>query len=442
MQQIKIVQHPQQASRQLKFHQPTIPTKSLKPPPRTGNIVLVVPNTPAGGIALEHLATNADKDLGCTYVGTLSDVVRDYGVLNSMFAADLKYIFVVLKTDDGDEIGAINRILRFHCIHGKPTWPHGDVEAAETNSALTLYQQPLNTIGLPFLLRTTSSMHDTYLKTLKVKDAYQQGVTGHSIKVSVVDSGSDGTVSSQFSDIYDINNTTPVDHVGHGTAMASIIKDIARDAVVSAVRIADLTPSLVATMGGICKAVYDQNADIVNLSLGFSALNSRCQSCGKSADARSYVFEKFLWAHVNLDPQTPFRAPIYVTATGNDGTNMFNQPASYDTGFAVGAINSKKTRSSFSNYGNQHNHFLVMPGGDYDQVKQTDIEWSGEGANNKCLGTSAAAAYASGMLALYKSDPRFTTLTRPNFMDAMINKCQPLPSHNSAEHGSGYLPFN
>jgi hypothetical protein len=438
MQQMKIAQH---ASQQTKFHHPTIPPKSLKPPPRRGNIVLVIPNTPAGGMALEHLAHSADKDLGCTYVGTLTDVLRDYGVVNATYASDLKYIFVVLETQEGDEISAINRILRFHCFHGKLTWPHGDVEGAEINSTLTLYKQPANTIGLPFVLRSPLSMHDTYLQLLKVNNAYQQSVRGQSINVSVVDSGSDGIVSAQFLDIYDVNNSTPVDHVGHGTAMASIIKDIAPDAVVSAIRIADTSPSLIATMAGVCKALYDQHADIINLSLGFSSLNSRCQACGKSADARSYVFEKLLWANVNLDPQTPFRAPLFVTATGNDGNSTFNQPASYETGFAVGAISSHMTRSSFSNYGNQHNHFLVMPGGDYDQGKQTNVEWSGEGPNNKCLGTSAAAAYASGMLALYKSDPRHKTQSRSKFMDAMINNCQQLPSHSLAEHGSGYLPF-
>jgi hypothetical protein len=195
-------------------------------------------------------------------------------------------------------------------------------------------------------------------------------------------------------------------------------------------------------MAGICKAVFDYQAHIINLSIGFSSLGSRCQSCGMSAQARSLVFEKFLWSLKELGQGAPFKAPIYVTATGNDGASKFDHPAAYDSTLAVGSINSKLKRSSFSNYGTQHHHYLVMPGGDYDDVNQTFVEWAGEGTSGKCLGTSAAAAYASGMLALYRSDPRYSTQTRQKFLDQIINNCdRAFQHHNWAEHGAGYLSF-
>jgi subtilisin family serine protease len=440
-QQIRIFQRT--STRPSSTHQPTIPPKPTATPPPDGNIILALPNDTAGRIALDHLSASA-QGLGCVYLGTLAESLAAYGVENSTFANDLKYIFVLLRSDDGDEVTAINRILRFHCAHGKATKPHGDVEAGETNAQLTLYSQSFGTIGLPFKLNSANSMHGTYLSQLNVANAHNNNILGQSVNVAVVDSGTDGACVfvNQFSDIYDTTNTARLDKVGHGTAMASIINSVAPQANVFSIRISDLSPVLWTTMAGICKALFDYQAHIINLSIGFSSLGSRCKSCGMSAQARSLVFEKFLWSLKELGQGAPFKAPIYVTATGNDGASKFDHPAAYDSTVAVGSINSKLRRSSFSNYGTQHHHYLVMPGGDYDDVKKTFVEWAGEGVSGKCLGTSAAAAYASGMLALYRSDPRYSTQTRQKFLDQIINNCdRAFQHHNWAEYGAGYLSF-
>lgn len=420
------------------------PPKPEKPFPPSGNIVVSIPRTDAGQTALDHLRENSATDLGCAFLGTLTDLLIDYGVKNRSYADELPYMFALLSCAGGDEISVINRILRFHCAHEEAQPPHGRVEAAETNATLSLYAHEFGkaTIGLPFDLHSPNSMHDSYMTLLKVQDAHNQQIEGHGVRIAVIDSGTDNSSPfvQQFSDMYETTNTSPVDNVGHGTAMSAIIHEIVPQAEVISIRIADLSPSLINTMAGVCKALYDYKVDIMNLSLGFSATGLKCKRCNRSAESSSLVFEKFLWSQLQLEPSLP--APIYVTSTGNDGRNTFNQPAAYDSTLAVGSINHHLTRSSFSNYGAAQGQFLVMPGGDYDEANQSVIEWAGEGSNEKCLGTSASAAYASGILGLYKSAPKFQGLTRQAFLQSIAAKCRPVPSHNVIEHGQGYLPYH
>jgi hypothetical protein len=439
MQQIKIAQ---KISPKTSFEKkPLQPPKPLDPLPPSGNLVVSIPRTTAGKIALNHLRENSETDLGCSFLGTLSELLIDYGVENSSYADELPYIFALLNCADGDEISVINRILRFHCAHGEPQGSHGRVEAAETNASLSLYAHQFGTIGLPFDLHSPNSMHDTYLQLLKIQSAHNQQIMGQGVSIAVIDSGaaSGSSFVKQFSDVYDTTNTSHMDKVGHGTAMAAIINEIAPGAQVISIRVADLFPSLINTMAGVCKALYDYKVDIINLSLGFSPSGLKCQKCGRSAESSSLVFETFLSSHLQLPHLPP---PIYVTATGNDGNNVLNQPAAYNSAVAVGSMTNQLKRSSFSNYGNAQGIFMVMPGGEYDNLSQSATEWAGEGANEKCLGTSASAAYASGVLALYKSDAGFHGLARSAFLQAVLAKCQPLPKHNTSEHGRGYLPYH
>jgi subtilisin family serine protease len=130
-------------------------------------------------------------------------------------------------------------------------------------------------------------------------------------------------------------------------------------------------------------------------------------------------------------------APLLVAATGNDGNSTgFDSPAKWDFSIAVGSITNALNRSAFSNYGTKlHSQYIVMPGGEEQQG--TVSEWAGE-ATNKCYGTSAAAAYASGVLALYMSDTAYQNPDRAAFLNDVLQQCN---NHQIVEHGSGYLPY-
>ena len=137
---------------------------------------------------------------------------------------------------------------------------------------------------------------------------------------------------------------------------------------------------------------------------------------------------------------TAMGPPILVAATGNDGrTDGFDSPARWDFTLAVGSINKGRSRSSFSNFGTKlHDQYIMMPGGEEQEGEIT--EWVGE-ANHKCFGTSAAAAYASGVLALYMSDTDYQVADRQLFLENVLSKCQPCENYDPDEHGKGYLAY-
>jgi hypothetical protein len=81
---------------------------------------------------------------------------------------------------------------------------------------------------------------------------------------------------------------------------------------------------------------------------------------------------------------------------------------------AVGAINSSLNHSSFSNHGTSgRGQYIMMPGGEESGGAAT--ERIGE-ATKKCYGTLPAAAYASGIFALYTADPTYSGQSGSSFL--------------------------
>src|SRR5699024_8073874 len=109
----------------------------------------------------------------------------------------------------------------------------------------------------------------------------------------------------------------------------------------------------------------------------------------------------------------------------------FDVPAIWNYTLAVGSIDSNGNRSSFSNYGSPSQlQYVMMPGGAESQGAVT--EWVGEAAQ-KCYGTSVAAAYASAILALHMSDPRYQGIHRSAFLSIVLSNCKPCNNQNSLE---------
>jgi subtilisin family serine protease len=290
-------------------------------------------------------------------------------------------------------------------------------------------------LGPNYNLRSNGSLHDRYLQLLNVP-AYR---SAKSAKIAVVDSGFEKPGSlSGFLDLVDPRNSTEKDTFGHGTAIASIIADVAPGADVYSVRASDQGPHVSEAMLGVAAASFHFAADIINLSFGMPYAQS-CTACG-SASGVSKVFFRLLRS-LSEKPMSLGEPPILVAATGNDGLSTgFDAPALWNFTLAVGSINKKTDRSTFSNYGSSgQTQYVMMPGGEESQG--TISEWIGQ-AKQKCFGTSAAAAYASGMLALYLAHPSYKGLDRATFLATVLGQCKPCRGQNRSEHGHGYLTFN
>ena len=174
------------------------------------------------------------------------------------------------------------------------------------------------------------------------------------------------------------------DDSGHGTHVAGIIAavdneigviGVAPDAGLYAVKVLDQSGNgwLSDVVAGIEWAV-DNNADVINLSLGASSswplLNDACQAAADSG-------------------------VLIVAAAGNDGGDVL-YPARYDSVIAVGATDSSDTVPWWSNRGPEVE--LAAPG---VGVRST---WKGD-SYNTISGTSMATPHVAGTCALMLGSP-------------------------------------
>ncbi|MFC0187323.1 S8 family serine peptidase [Fictibacillus aquaticus] len=220
-----------------------------------------------------------------------------------------------------------------------------------------------------------------------------KGFTGKGVKVAVLDTGislnhPDLKVSGGVSTVE--GRASYADDNGHGTHVAGIISaenneigavGVAPDADVYAVKVLDENGFGYESeiIGGLTWAI-ENKMDVINMSLS-SPLKS---------DAIN--------AKVN---EAVSKGIMVVAAAGNNGTadgieNTIEWPAKNENTIAVGAIDKFTKRGYFSGTGKELD--VVAPG-----VDVYSTYWS-EGQNSYMVasGTSMAAPYTAGTLAVYK----------------------------------------
>jgi len=358
--------------------------------------------------------------------------------------ADLDHSFHLVEVQDGGEVGAINRIMQWHNGEGEPRSQHGRVDAAEPN----LRFRPSATLGRSFKL---GGFHQKYLQLMNVGDAHLAGIKGKDIRVAVIDSGADDPTGVLLDDFYDVESGNPIhpapkiDNDGHGTAMATLVREVAPEATIIGIRVFDQdTVNLWNVLAGTGTAVFDCHADIVSISLGYAQMPAQCLACGASSQSRSLAFQ-YLLDGVTRSPGKRGTPPIYVAATGNDYSSVvFNYPAAYDGAVAIGSVTETLVRSAFSNYGKiAPKYFFMAPGGE-EKLLGAVTEDVGGGDRAQCRGTSVATAYAAGMLAVLWSDARYRGQARDVFLANVRQHAQlPLPQGNPDPHqyGSGLIQY-
>jgi major intracellular serine protease len=168
-------------------------------------------------------------------------------------------------------------------------------------------------------------------------------------------------------------------------------------------------------INGINYAV-DQKADIISMSLGGSADVPELHKAIQNAIANQI---------------------LVVCAAGNEGdgndfSDEFSYPASYNEVISVGASNLQRRSSEFSNSNNEVD--LVAPG---EEILSTYLN----GTYAKLSGTSMATPHVSGALALIKDivNKNFErSLTEPELYAQLIKRTVPLGSSPKLE-GNGLL---
>jgi subtilisin family serine protease len=396
----------------------------------TARLLVAVPNDEQGNGFLESLREEQEA-LGFHFAGTLGEILRRLHVERAELADDMRDRFAFLDILPGCQFAVMNGILRYGCAAKSANDPFPDIDV-EPDQRM---RHSGTALGSNFQLRSSGSKHDDYLKVLNTSAAPS---TGKGVVIAVIDSGYEkARVLDGFFDLVEPTNKSEKDNYGHGTAMASIIKDIATGAKIYAVRMSDQDPDVSEAMLGISAGSFHYAADILNLSFGLPE-GTVCLQCG-AQPAVSRVLKRFLQSLAEKAVSTNGK-PVLVAATGNDGRSTgFDSPARWDFALAVGSITEALDRSAFSNYGTKlHARYIMMPGGEEQQGAAS--EWVGE-ATHKCFGTSVAAAYASALLALYMSDSKYQNADRAAFLKDVLQQCQACHNHKTVEHGEGYLRY-
>ena len=438
-------ERPQSWGQDWKHSHSVIPSKSWGKPNQqsgitTGNDprhLIVCAENPGGLPSLAKLAEQA-PNLGLRWIGTLGEELRRAGVNNSLTADELKHRFAILEILEGSEATTLQKLFRLECSLRRDDNLEKFV-AAEGDYPLH-YSIPTK-IGANYGLTAGTSKHGVYSGMLEVQKAHNKGVKGKDVMVAVVDSGVEKQgIATDFEDLFDFQNKGETDRNGHGTAMTSIVQDIAPEATITSIRVSDGFPRMWKIMGGVAAASFEHQADIINISMGLN-IPGTCSQCGMSSPGLSTILETFL-SDISQYAVGSNGPPLLVASTGNDTQPEFTCPAKWNFMVAVGAINASKARSRFSNYGDSgHSAFFVMPGGD-DDDQENPLEWVGKGDDGECLGTSPATAYASGMLALYYSDSDYRQSDRQQFLTDVLAKCDDTFSgYDKDQHGKGLLPY-
>jgi len=266
-----------------------------------------------------------------------------------------------------------------------------------------------------------------HLPVIQAAEAWGQGVTGAGVRIAVLDTGvwyhhPDLWANIDFAAGASFVPGTPdfLDDNGHGTHVAGIIAAANNDwGTIGVAPNATLIPVKVLAGDGIGRISWfvagvihavNQNADIINLSLGYYLQKNGLPPYYTAEDAS--FLRKMIRKVVNWADQ---QGALVVNSAGNaaldldHAENIISIPTEEGKGIVVSAtgpqgLSDFDELASYSNYGTSV-IWVAAPGGDfrnyptcgwwYDMVLSTTIDgwmWS--------AGTSSAASVVSGVAAL------------------------------------------
>ncbi len=261
---------------------------------------------------------------------------------------------------------------------------------------------------------------------LTLRDAHRFSQGDSSIKIAVLDTGISLTHpelqhaliegqdfvniidgQSQFVGDYLGFDTTPEDEVGHGTHVTGIISARGKNMSIGLAPKCQIVPvrvlgalkrgdsvvgaGIVENINAGLKYAVDQKVDIINMSLGI-----KNQSGGLP--------------HKEVVDYAHDEGVTIVAAAGNDGRQEMYYPGANPYVIAVGAVDTEGQIAPFSTYG-AHISFVAPGTNVYSTFLKDRYAYSS--------GTSQAAPYVTGLIALLKS---YSKKRGKNISDAGIKK--------------------
>jgi hypothetical protein len=311
---------------------------------------------------------------------------------------------IIIKLEPTSDFSSVEQCSGFTSLNSREQIPALNTQVISVNpdlllEMLTKFQQcPGVVYAEPNVMVHSSDTipDDTYWSrqygqvAIRSPQGWDFSTGSTSVILAVIDSGVDLSHPDLGGKIvagYDFVNgdSTPQDDNGHGTHVAGIAAAVSNNnygvagvswgARIMPLKILDSSGS--GSSSDAATAIIwaaDNGASVINMSFGSSSPAS------VMADAVNYAFSKGV---------------TIVAASGNDGANEVYYPARYNHVIAVGATDSKNTRTYYSNYGNDLD--LMAPG---DGIYSTIL-----GGFAYKSGTSMASPFVAGLAALLAGLP-------------------------------------
>ncbi|MBD2872135.1 S8 family serine peptidase [Paenibacillus arenilitoris] len=249
------------------------------------------------------------------------------------------------------------------------------------------------------------------------REAQAKGIDGTGIKIAVFDTGITANDSIHVAGGASFVEGTKEynDNNGHGTYIASLIsgktsefQGIAVGAELYSVKVLD--DNAQGTYSQVIEAIewaVDNNMDIVNMSFGADVYSNAL------ADAMKYAYDNGV---------------LLVAAAGNDSDSLIDYPARFHSVIAVGAVDQKHIRASFSNIGTEL------------ELMASGVDVAGLDSNGKTVlksGTSSSTANVSAIAALYLQ--AFQGISNMEVRELLNTSAMPIG--DVSEYGNGLAQF-
>lgn len=269
----------------------------------------------------------------------------------------------------------------------------------------------------------TIQMHNNQVwnyEMIKAPQAWNITSGSTSVKIAIIDTGIDynhqslkNYVSTSLGRNFATSNSSDfMDRNGHGTHVAGtvasygVVSGVMRQGTLIPVKVLgdNGSGSVYNIIEGVLHAA-NVGADVINMSLGGGG---------------------YVQAFYNACQTAMSKGVIIVAASGNEYASSISYPAAYNGVIAVGAVDSNRTRASFSNYGTGLD--LMAPGVNiYSTVPNNRYQ--------TMSGTSMASPHVAGVAGLMRSANRNISVN--NVRNILRNTAQ--YAGNSYYYGYGIV---
>ncbi|MEO8620863.1 MAG: S8 family serine peptidase [bacterium] len=398
-----------------------------------------------------HALIDDIKNEAIEHVSFRGSLRERFASLELKMPDDFPFEFHLVEVPAGTEAFKANYLQFFykqHMLAALSTLPNDVLGRSDMqfsvmpNHVLSLAQVSSGGAKVTAIDFTFDPIHATYRSMVGMS---APSSTGKGVRIAILDSGiapdHPATVIRRRNFVNPLAKWDVDDDHGHGTVVSLIIHDLVPDAEFVVFKIAD-DAGRISEWDAVAALAACSDVDVVNLSVAFGLGDRKCKTCGReSHSSRSSVFESTLGHYA-----TSSREPLFVAAAGNASDPALAYPARFGQVLAVGAITSKYSLSSESNFGDlnhvlaAHTNHFVAPGGEPGPAGAESVGTfkSSPGAWH---GTSLAAAYATGITACRYA----TSGTSAHVASAVLPSARAsadtshFGSHDYVKHGHGVL---